>query len=163
MASNPSADLVLTPLTGKGFPLRAWLVNYHLLLVAVDPFTNEGSWILKTAIRVLENFEQADVRVGFVLAGATPAQAREFLGPYAKTILAFPDRHHEIVKAFGFDRLPAIVHVNMDGSVVNAAEGWFPTEWQTVTDALAQMMSWTGPVLPHPADPGAFEGSPALG
>ena len=107
--------------------------------------------------------EEHDCLRGAIEGVTSAAQAREFLGPYAKTILAFPDRHHEIVKAFGFDRLPAVVHVNMDGSVVNAAEGWFPTEWQTVTDALAQMMSWTGPVLPHPSDPGAFEGSPALG
>ncbi len=163
MASNPSAELVLTPLTGKGFPLRAWLVNYHLLLVAVDPFTNEGSWILKTAVRVLENFEQADVRVGFVVAGANASQTREFLGPYAKSILAFPDPRREIVKAFAFDNLPAIVHVNIDGSVVNSAEGWFPLEWQAVTDTLARMMSWTGPVLPHGSDPGPFVGTPALG
>ena len=70
MASNPSADLVLSPLTGKGFPLSAWLVQYQLLLVILDPFTTESSWVLPAAVRVLEQFEQADCRVAFVLAGA---------------------------------------------------------------------------------------------
>ena len=54
VASNPPSDLVLTPLTGKGLPLSAYLVQYHLLFVVVDPFTNESSWILPTAVRVLE-------------------------------------------------------------------------------------------------------------
>ena len=48
-----------------------------------------------------------------------------------------------------------------DGSVVNAAEDWNPDAWQVVTDELARMMSWTGPVLPDPRDPGAFVGTKA--
>lgn len=161
MASNPSTDLVLTPLTGKGFPLSAWLVQYHLLLVALDPFTNESAWLLDTSVRVLETFEQADCRVGFVMAGADADESRQFLGPHARTILTFPDPNRTIVKSLGFDRLPAIVHLAMDGKVVSAAEGWNPDTWQSVTDELARMMRWTGPVLPHPSDPGSFEGTPA--
>ncbi len=163
MASNPPHDLVLTPLTGKGFALRAWLVQYHLLLVAIDPFTNEGAWALPVALRVLQTFEQSDCRVGIVLSGADADEARQFLGPHARTILAFPDRDRTITKALGFTRVPAVVHLDMDGKVVSSAEDWNPITWQEVTDELARQMRWTGPVLPDPRDPGSFIGTPALG
>jgi hypothetical protein len=163
VAANPQPDLVLTPLTGKGFPLSAWLVQYQLLLAVVDPFTNESAWVLKTAGRILETFDQADCRVGFVVAGATADEAREFLGPYAQRVLTFPDTDRAIVKAFGLERLPALVHVENSGNVVNAAEDWDPATWQAVTDELARNMRWTGPVLHAPGDPSAFRGSPALG
>lgn len=163
VASNPPADLVLAPLTGKGFPLSAWLVQYQLLLVALDPFTNESSWLLPASSRVLECFEQADCRVGFVLTGADADETREFLGPHAKTILAFPDPSRFITKAFGFERVPAIVHIGSDGAIVNSCEDWDPHGWQKVTDALADMMAWKGPVLPDPRDPGPFLGTAVAG
>ena len=163
MASNPPADLALAPLTGKSYPLRAWLVQYDLLLAVLDPFTDESAWILPTAMRVLETFEQSDCRVGLVLAGATADEARTFLGPIAQRVLAFPDADHAIVKAFALERLPALVHVaGTTGSVVNACEGWDPNGWQAVTDELARVMSWSGPVLPGPKDPSPFAGTPAL-
>ncbi len=161
MASNPPADLQLQPLTGKGFPISAWLVQYQLLLVALDPFTNESAWAFPTAKRVLASFEEADCRVGLILAGADADEARQFLGPNAQEFLCFPDPQRTIVKAFGLERVPAIIHVASDGSVVNAAEDWNPDAWQVVTDELARMMRWTGPVLPDSRDPGAFVGTKA--
>ena len=163
VAANPSPDLVLTPLTAKGYPLSAWLVQYQLLLAVVDPFTNESAWILKTAARILETFDQADCRVGFVVAGAGPDEAREFLGPYAVRLLTFPDPDRRIVDAFAFERLPALVHIDNGGQVVNSVEDWDGDAWQVVTDALAKDMRWTGPVLPAAGDPSAFRGSPARG
>lgn len=163
VATNPPADLQLTPLTGKGFPLSAWLVQYQLLLVTLDPFTNESSWLLRTSARVLETFEQADCRVGFVLAGADADETRQFLGPLAGRVLAFADPKRTITRAFGFERIPAIVHVDASGAVVNSCEDWDPEGWQLVTDELAVMMSWKGPVLPYPGDPGPFLGTAATG
>ena len=163
VASNPPSDLTLTPLRGKGIPLSGWLVQYDLLLVGIDPFTNESAWLLKTAARILETFDQADCRVGFVMAGADADESREFLGPHAESILTFPDPDRSIIKAFGLESLPAIVHVGADGTVINSAEGWDPNRWQVVTDELARIMSWSGPVLPGPKDPNAFAGSPAMG
>ena len=161
MASNPPADLVLAPLTGKGYPLSAWLVQYQLLLAVIDPFTDEGAWILPTAVRVLETFNQADCRVGIVLAGADTDETKQFLGPYVERLLAFPDPTRAIVRAFAFERLPALVHVGGDATVVNAAEGWHPGTWQAVTDELARIMAWSGPVLPSVKDPSPFAGTPA--
>ena len=160
MAANPPTDLLLTPLTGKGFPLTGYLVQTHLLLVALDPFTNEAAWLLKTSARVLETFDQADCRVAFLMTGADADESRQFLGPYTRDFLTFPDPTRSITKAFGLERVPAIVHVGSDATVVNAAEDWDPVAWQVVTDELAQMMRWTGPVLPDPRDPGSFAGSP---
>lgn len=154
---------MLTPLTGKGFPLSAWVVQYHLLLAVLDPFTNESTWVLRTSARVLETFDQADCRVGIVLAGATAEEAREYLGPLAEQFLVFPDPDRSIVRGFAFERLPALVHVSADGTVVNAVEDWEPDAWQAVTDELARLMHWTGPVLPGPKDPTPFRGTPALG
>ncbi len=162
VVANPPADLMLTALNGKGYTLSAYLVQYQLLIVVLDPFTNEGAWILKTAARVLETFDEADCRVGFVVAGATADEAKEFLGPYATRLLTFPDPDRTIVKALGLERTPALVHIGNDGTVVNAAQGWNSDEWQTVTDAVASMNHWTGPVLPAPSDPGPFDGAPAL-
>ena len=163
VASNPPADLMFTPLTGKGFPLSGWLVQYHLLLVTLDPFTNESAWLLKTSAKILQTFDQADCRVGFVLAGADIDETRQFLGPYSREILAFPDPDRSITRAFGFERLPSIVVVDLGGNVVNSCEDWDPAGWQTVTDELARMMSWTGPVLPYNGDPGPYLGTPAAG
>jgi hypothetical protein len=163
VAANPSVDLQLTSLNGKSYPLSAYLVQYQLLAVVLDPFTNESAWILKTAARILETFDQADVRVCFIVAGATADEAKEFLGPYAARILTIPDPDRTIVKAFAFEGLPAIVHVDNSGAVMNAVEGWDANAWQDVTDVLANEMHWTGPVLPAPGDPASFAGSPALG
>jgi hypothetical protein len=48
----------------------------------------------------------------------------------------------------------------MDGSVVNAVEGWDPTEWRRLTAELSQIVSWSRPVIPAPSDPGPFAGAP---
>jgi len=163
VASNPPPDLVLTPLTAKPRTVGQLLTTFHLALVVLDPFTNESAWILETAARILQVFEQADVRVAWLMAGATADESRQFLGPWAEEILTFYDTDRTAVKALGLERLPAIVHLGMDGTVVGVAEGWHPMEWRKVTDHLAKITSWLPPTFPLPGDPGPYEGSPALG
>jgi len=46
-------DLMLSPLGAEARPLEDWLTTFHLATVALDPYTNESSWILPTATRVL--------------------------------------------------------------------------------------------------------------
>ncbi len=89
--------------------------------------------------------------------------ARTFLGPWADQVLTLVDPDRQVVKGLGLERLPALVHIRQDLTVVGAAEGWDPDEWRAVTDHLARMMSWSRPMLPEPDDPGPFEGSPAQG
>jgi hypothetical protein len=66
-----------------------------------------------------------------------------------------------VVRSLGLERLPALVHVNMDHQVEGKAEGWQPDDWREVTDHLAKVMSWSRPTIPEPGDPVPYEGTPA--
>ncbi|MFN5650241.1 MAG: hypothetical protein ACK49M_02015, partial [Actinomycetes bacterium] len=79
---NPNLDVALTPLKGESRPMREWLTTFHLASVVLDPYTNESSWILETAARVMRQFSGAAVRVNFLIA-CGPDDARTFLGPLA--------------------------------------------------------------------------------
>lgn len=162
MAVNPPPDLVLNALGDEGRTVQEWLTTFHLAFVALDPFTHESAWILPTAGRILTTFDQADVRVAFLVAG-TAEECRLFLGPWARDTLTFADPDRTAIKGFGLEQLPAFVHVAMDGTLANAAEGWEPGEWKVVADHLADVTRWIAPVIPFPKDPGPFVGSPALG
>lgn len=162
VASAPPLDLSLTPLNGPPRNVEAWLTTFHLAFVALDPFTYESAWLLPTASRVLAGFQEADCRIAWLVAG-TPEECRQFLGPLSDEILTFSDPDRTAIKAFGLERLPALVHVATDGSVVAAAEGWNPVEWRDLAAGLAKMMAWTPPTIPIASDPGPYPGSPALG
>jgi len=162
VASNPPPDLVLAPLNGSERAVEQLLTMFDLCIVALDPFTHESAWLLETAGRILTVFDQADVRVAF-LCTATAEECRMFLGPWARNVMTFADPEREAVKAFGLERLPALVHVGIDGTLIGASEGWHPAEWKAITDNLAKRMAWSAPVFPVAGDPGPFEGSPALG
>lgn len=162
MAADPSPELELSPLEGKPRTVRQLLTTFHLLFVALDPFEAESTWALPTAARILHAFEEADVRVALMVT-SNATQARRWLGPHAEELLVFTDPDRSVVKGFGLEFLPAIVHVGMDGTVFGAAEGWHPDSWFKVTENLARVTAWRGPRLPGPKDPAPFEGTPARG
>ena len=153
---------MLAPLNGPSRTVREWLTTFHLVFVAIDPYTNESAWILPTASRILLAFQEADCRIAWLVAGDAEA-CRLFLGPWAREILTFADPDRTAIKGFGLERLPALVHLGIDGSIVGAAEGWEPAEWRDVTVNLAKVMAWLPPPVPAAGDPGPFEGSPATG
>jgi hypothetical protein len=159
VATNPPADLVLTPISGRARTVREWLTTFHLLFVAVDPTGLRSKWIVPTAARVLSEYEQADCRVAWLVTGDA-GDARRLLGRWATEIMTFTDPELVAVKAFGITTLPAIVHLNMDLTVVNAVEGWDPPAWKTLTTELSRHMSWSRPHIPAPGDPGPFAGGP---
>ncbi len=160
MATNPPPDLVLTPVTGRSRTVREWLTTFHLLFVAVDPASVRSRWIVPTAARVLSEYEQADCRVAWLVAGGDASDARRLLGRWASEIMTFTDPELSAVKAFGLQTLPAIVHLGMDLNVVNAVEGWDPEGWRNLTNLLSRQMSWSRPHIPAPGDPGPFDGAP---
>lgn len=162
MATDPSPDLQLVPLGGAPLPIKAWLTTFHLVLVVIDPFTNESAWILPTAERLMHVYDDADCRVAWLVTCA-PEEAEQFLGPLAKEFLTFVDPDRGVVKGLGLERLPALVHVLPDNTVAGAAEGWNPAEWRAVTERLSRDMGWSRPNIPSARDPRAFEGTPALG
>jgi hypothetical protein len=162
MASDPPAELALTPVGGEPRTVREWLTTFHLAVVALDPFTNESSWLLETAGRLLTNYAAADVRVAFLVTG-TEAEAKQFLGPWTERVLVFADPERKAVAGLGLGELPAFVHLNTSGAVEDSAEGWDPDDWRRVAGNLSRILGWNRPVIPAPGDPSAFAGTPAAG
>ncbi|HSH10476.1 MAG TPA: hypothetical protein VLA10_01720 [Ilumatobacter sp.] len=162
MATKMPADLMLTPLDGEGRDLSQWLTTFHLASVVLDPYTNESSWILKTAVRVLEGFRGSDVRVNLIVT-ADADDTHAFLGPLTERFLVFCDPDRSVVKAMGLETLPAFVFTRVDRDVHAVAEGWNSAEWREVAEAIAATTSWSVPTIPASGDPGPFFGSPAAG
>lgn len=160
VASNPSLDVVLTALEGESRPLEEWLTTFNLACVVLDPYTNESSWILKTAARILTGFRGADVRVNFVVT-CSGDEARQFLGPLADEFLVYVDPDRTFVKSLGLAALPAFVFVSMDGKVAASAEGWNGLEWRGVANAIAKATAWARQTIPASGDPVPFAGTPA--
>lgn len=158
---DPSLDLVLTPLKGEARPLREWLTTFHMAPVVLDPYTNESSWILQTAARIMRQFAGAAVRVNFIIT-CDADDARTFLGPLTDEFLVFCDPERAAVKALGLAELPAFLLVQSNGTIPVAAQGWNPVDWREVAARIASLTSWSKPTLPAPGDPGAFRGTPAL-
>jgi hypothetical protein len=132
---------------------------FHLVFVALDPSNERSRRILDTATRIFHTYYDADCRVAWLVAGDA-AEARAFLGDRADEVLTFLDPDLVAIRAFGLSSLPAFVHLGMDGSIVNAVEGWDPPGWRTLTDQLSRILSWTRPPIPWSTDPQPFEGAP---
>jgi hypothetical protein len=152
---------VLAPLGAASRPLEQWLTTFHLASVVLDPYTNESSWILKTATRILEGLRGSDARVNFIVT-ADEDDTRRFLGPLVDDFLVFADPDRAAVRGLGLGALPAFVFIRVDGTVAAAAEGWDPDEWRQVAAEIVSFTSWTVPTIPVAGDPGPFRGSPAL-
>lgn len=170
MVANPSLDLVLEPVVPDALedqgqpprPLGEWLTTFHLASVVLDPYTNESSWILSTAARILRAFSGSAARANFILT-CSPDEARQFLGPLGREFLVFADADRSVVRALGLGTLPAFVFIRSDGSVPAVAEGWNPLEWRSVAKEIASTTAWTAPAIPLAGDPAAFAGTPASG
>ena len=162
VASNPALDTKLTALGGDTRPLEEWLTTFHLASVVLDPYTNESSWVLKTAARILENLRGTDARVNFVVT-ADAEGARAFLGPLTDDFLVYIDPDRQFVRTLGLAQLPAFVFIRIDGTLQACAEGWDAEEWRAVAEQIATTTAWISPTIPVAGDPGPFHGTPALG
>ena len=158
LASN---DVILDSVQGTGSPLGDWLTSYPMLLVSLDPYTAESSWILDTACRFLDHFAPADIRVGWLVA-ADDAGCRSFLGPLAEQYLTFADPERLAINNFGIERLPALVHVRSDLHL-QVSNGWDPAGWRAIAADLAPMLHWSRPTVPQSGDPVPYLGTPAAG
>lgn len=158
---NPSLDITLSPLVGEAKTLRQWLTTFHLGTVVLDPYTNESSWILETAVRIMRQFSGAAIRVNFLIT-CEAEDARAFLGPYADEFIVFCDPTRSAVKALGLTELPAFILIQSDGSIPAAAQGWTAGDWKEVAAKIATLTAWSKPSIPASGDPGSFRGTPAL-
>ena len=162
MATILPDDLSFSPLDGETRDLSEWLTTFHLASVVLDPYTNESSWILKTAVRILEDLRGSHARVNFIVT-ANADDARAFLGPLTERFLVFCDPDRSVVSAMGLGQLPAFVFTRVDREIVAVAEGWQAHEWLEVAEAISETTRWRPPTIPAPGDPGPFAGSPASG
>jgi hypothetical protein len=162
VATDPPADLRLAPINGDPRTLEQQLTTFQLAVVVLDPFTNESSWLLETAGRILTHFREADARIGFLLT-STAEEARQFLGPWATSLMVFADPEREFTTALELNELPAFVHIRQDRVVLGVAQGWDPYEWRAVAEGLARSNGWSAPTIPLPGDPTPFAGSAAAG
>lgn len=162
MTTKLPTELTLSPLEGEPRELEEWLTTFHLASVVLDPYTNESSWILKTAVRILEEFRGSHARVNFVVA-APEEDTRRFLGPLVERFLVFCDPDRELVDALAISALPAFAFIRVDGEAVAVAEGWNPAAWREVAEQIAETTHWNSPLIPAPGDPVPFAGSPAAG
>ena len=162
MATKLDSELSLTPLDGDSRDLSQWLTTFHLASVVLDPYTNESSWILKTAVRILEEFRGSDARVNLIVT-AEADDVRKFLGPLTEQFLVFCDPDRSVVTAMGLTSLPAFVFTRVDREVHAVAEGWNSAEWREVAEQIAETTSWNVPTVPTAGDPAPFSGSPASG
>ena len=162
MATKLPMDLSLQPLDGEARELEDWLTTFHLASVVLDPYTNESSWVLKAAVRILEGFRGSHARVNFVVT-ADADDAERFLGPLTQQFLVFVDPDRTFVSALGVSQLPAFAFVRVDGEAVAVAEGWDPAAWREVAESIAATTRWRPPLIPAAGDPVPFAGSPAAG
>ena len=163
MPNDPSSDITLATDGGEEQTLSQWLTTFNMLAVVVDPYTYESGWILPTADRLFGHYEEADIRCVYVVA-SDGAGAREYLDKFAPGRLVLVDPDRELISSLGLERLPALVHIGQDATLLGSAEGWDPTEWREVIDGVEAAMDWRSrPLIPTAKDPGSFEGTPALG
>ena len=155
VASNPALDTQLTALGGEARPLEEWLTTFHLASVFLDPYTNESSWVLRTAARILENLRGTDARVNFVVT-ADADGAKAFLGPLADDFLVYCDPDRAFVRSLGLTQLPAFVFIRLDGTVQASAEGWDPVAWQPWQRRSPRSPTGSARPFPWPAIQGRF-------
>lgn len=161
-AVTPPAEVELKPLGGEPLTLARQTRLFQLMAVVLDPYTEESSWILRTAAWILEEFAEADCRTAWIMT-CGEADARTFLGPYAEQFLTFCDEDRSVATALGVSAIPALVAVGTDGEVIASADGWDPPAWRQVTDEMSRILAWHRPVFPRAVDPVPFPGSPVTG
>ncbi len=159
MAQNPDPSLPVTSLKGATRPLDDWSTMFHLVAVVL-PDRPEGAGWIDVADQISSVIGDADCRVVLCVTG-TPAITRRVVGDAVDRYLVLVDPDRSLVGSLGLERLPAIVHLRQDTTLVDSAEGWDPEEWQRVVDGVAAAMRWSVPPLGGPGTPRATAGWPA--
>ena len=82
------------------------------------------------------------------------------LGDAEAEYLSFIDPDGELVASLGLTHLPAFVHLRQNTTLVAAAEGWDPNEWQKVAKEVGKSMAWSVPTVAGTGDPPPTPGWP---
>ena len=158
MATNPDPELKLTTSRGVTRTLDDWSTMFHLFMVVL-PARAEAAVYVPIGMRMFRTFGDADCRFAFVVTGPDTV-AKRLLGEAEEAVVTFVDPDLELVNSLGLERLPALVLLRQDTSLVTSTEGWSPREWQRVARETARMLDWTVPEVHQPGDPRPFKGWP---
>ncbi len=158
MAKNPDPLLQLTSYQGKTRTLDDWATVFNLAIVVL-PDRPEGASFLPIADRIFATFGDSDVRT-ILYVPAPPAITKRILGADVDRFLVWCDPDRAFVTSLGLERLPAFVHLRQDTTLVGAAQGWSPSEWQKLADEIARHEHWSSPIVSGPGDPKPTPGWP---
>ena len=156
MAQDPDLTVELSTARGVTRTLDDWTTTFHLALTVL-PGRPEAASFVRIGKRIADVLGGSDCRPAFLIVGNERA-ARRVLGGAVDEYLCFLDPEGAVVKAVGLAKLPAFVHIRVDGSLAGAAEGWDPNAWDDAVERLAKEMAWTKPLIPAPGDPAPFAG-----
>ena len=156
MAQDPDLTVELTTARGVTRTLDDWTTNFHLALTVL-PGRPEAASFVRIGKRIADVLGGSDCRPAFLIVGNERA-ARRVMGSALDDYLCFLDLEGNFIKAAGLSKVPAFVHIRVDGSLAGAAEGWDPNAWDEAVERLAKEMAWTRPLSPAPGDPPPFEG-----
>ena len=138
--------------------LDDWATVFNLAIVVL-PDRPEGASFVPVIDRIFSTFGDSDART-IVCVPTTAGIAKRILGDDVDRWLVWCDADKAFVESLGLERLPAFVHLRQDTSLVTAAQGWSPTEWQKVADAIAKHEHWTSPMVSGPGNPDPTPGWP---
>ena len=158
MPKNPDPNLKLASTKGVTRTLDDWSTMFHLCLVILPP-RPEAAVFIPVAKRIFQVFGDADCRTAFCVVG-NEFIAKGVLGEAEDQYLSFCDPDAELATSLGLTRLPAFVHLRQDTSLVAAAEGWDPPEWQRVAKEIGKVMAWSVPTVAAAGDPPPTTGWP---
>jgi hypothetical protein len=155
---NPDPTLKLTSLKGVTRTLDDWSTIFHLCLVVLPAQPEASAWV-PIARRIFRTFRDADCHTAYCVAGPESV-ARRILGDAEDEAIVFLDPEGALITSLGLEHLPAFVHLRQDTTLVAAAEGWEPREWQGVAREVAKALAWTMPEVGAPGDPAPTAGWP---
>jgi hypothetical protein len=158
VAKNPDPLLQITSYKGVTRTLDDWATVFNLAVIVL-PDRPEGAAFVPVVERIFATLGDSDVRT-IVCVPSTKTIAKRILGDAVDRWLVWLDPDRAFVESLGLERMPAILMLRQDTSLVTAAQGWSPTEWQRVANEIARHEHWTTPLVAGRGDPAPTPGWP---
>ena len=158
MAKNPNPLLQITSYAGVTRTLDDWTTVFNIAVIVL-PDRPEGAAFVPVIDRIYGTFGDSDVRT-IVCVPSTKTITKRILGNAVDRWLTWIDPDRALVESLGLERLPALLMLRQDTSLVTAVQGWSPTEWQKTTAEIARKEHWSTPIVTGRGDPAPTPGWP---
>jgi hypothetical protein len=158
VAKNPDPLLPITSYAGVTRTLDDWATVFNLAVIVL-PDRPEGAAFVPVVERIFATLGDSDVRT-IVCVPSTKTIAKRILGAAVDRWLVWLDPDRAFIESLDLERMPAILMLRQDTSLVTAAQGWSPTEWQRVANEIARHEHWTTPLVAGRGDPAPTPGWP---